>query len=174
MHVFPRSIKLSYIAQLIRQLKKVFIFSVCNKPPYGALRLPVSDSVEREHQPPLIFARYFKNVRATIKMIWMVSSASSQTMLQSNINVISCYMFKVRVISAKAFFACLLIINHDISAAAEQGIDKIGNSVSERKNFTPMCSHVFFLKNWSWSRLQQNLNAGNPTDSLESESMKVL
>ena len=67
-------------------------------------------------------------------------------MLQSNINVISCYMFKVRVISAKAFFACLLIINHDISAAAEQGIDKIGNSVSERKNFTPMCSHVFLKK----------------------------
>ena len=28
----------------------------------------LSDSVEREHQPPLIFSRYFKNVRATIKM----------------------------------------------------------------------------------------------------------
>ena len=53
----------------------------------------------------------------------------------------------------KGFFACLLIIDHDISAAAEQnkkvGVgrwvaeNKIGNSVSERKNFTPMWSHVF-------------------------------
>ena len=53
----------------------------------------------------------------------------------------------------KGFFACLLIIDHDISAAAEQNKkvggrgsgaeNKIGNSVSERKNFTPMWSHVF-------------------------------
>ena len=50
-------------------------------------------------------------------------------------------------------FACLLIIDHDISAAAEQNKkaggggggaeNEIGNFVSERKNFTPMWSHVF-------------------------------
>ena len=67
----------------------------------------------------------------------------------------------------KGFFACLLIIDHDISAAAEQNKkvggggggwvaeNKIGNSVSERKNFTPMWSHVF-KKKGSWSRIQQN------------------
>ena len=53
----------------------------------------------------------------------------------------------------KGFFACLLIINHYISAAAEQNKkaggggggaeNEIGNFVSERKNFTPMWSHVF-------------------------------
>ena len=51
------------------------------------------------------------------------------------------------------FCLSLDIIDHDISAAAEQnkkvGVgrwvaeNKIGNSVSERKNFTPMWSHVF-------------------------------
>ena len=79
----------STLIQFIHELApRSLWFSVCNKPPYGALRLPLSDSVERDHQPPLIFAQYFKNVRATIKMIWMVSSVSSQTMPQSNITVI--------------------------------------------------------------------------------------
>ena len=79
----------STLIQFIHELApRSLWFSVCNKPPYGALRLPLTDSVEREHQPPLIFAQYFKNVRATIKMIWMVSSVSSQTMPQSNITVI--------------------------------------------------------------------------------------
>ena len=63
----------------------------------------------------------------------------------------------------KGFFTCFLIINHDISAAAEQnkkmgggGLNnEIGNFVSELKNFTPMWSHVH-LKNGSWSSIQQN------------------
>ena len=78
---------------------------------------------------------------------------------------------------------CLLIIDHDILAAAEQnkkvGVgrwvaeNKIGNSVSERKNFTPMWSHVF-LKKWELVTHTTKLNAGSPTDSLETESIKVL
>ena len=60
----------------------------------------LSDSVEREHQPPLIFAQYFKNVRATIKMIWMVSSVSSHTDYATKQHY--CYVFKVRRIPVKA------------------------------------------------------------------------
>ena len=116
MHVFPRSIKLFYIAQLIRQLKKVFIFSVCNKPPYGALRLPVSDSVEREHQPPLIFARYFKHVRATIKMNGEFSEFSHRLCHKATSLLYVLSSGNIR----KGFFACLLIIDRDILAAAEQ------------------------------------------------------
>ena len=99
----------------------------------------------------------------------MVSSVSSQTMPQSNITVICSKFGNI----LKGFFACLLIINHDIPAAAEQGIYKIRNSVSERKNFTPKWSHVFFKKLELVTHTTK-LNAGNPTDSLESESIKVL
>ena len=63
-------------------------------------------------------------------------------------------------------------MNHDISAAAEQGIYKIGNAVSDRKNFTPMWSHVF-QKKLELVTHTTKLNA-NPTDSLETESIKVL
>ena len=49
----------------------------------------LSDSVERDHKPPLIFSRYLKNVRATIKMNGEFSEFSHmQTMPQSNITVI--------------------------------------------------------------------------------------
>ena len=81
----------------------------------------LSDSVEREHQPPLIFSRYFKNVRATIKMNGEFSEffhrlchkATSLLYVLSSGNI------------RKGFFACLLIIDHDISAAAEQN-KKVG------------------------------------------------
>ena len=70
-------------------------------------------------------------------------------MPQSNITVI-CSKFGEY---PQRLFCLSLDYNHDISAAAEQnkkvGVgrwvaeNKIGNSVSERKNFTPMWSHVF-------------------------------
>ena len=74
----------------------------------------------------------------------------TQTMPQSNITVICS---KFGEYPQRLFCLSLDIIDHDISAAAEQnkkvGVgrwgaeNKIGNSVSERKNFTPMWSHVF-------------------------------
>ena len=49
----------------------------------------LSDSVERDHKPPLIFSRYLKNVLATIKMNGEFSDFFvTQTMPQSNITVI--------------------------------------------------------------------------------------
>ena len=122
----------------------------------------LSDSVEREHQPPLIFSRYFKNVRATIKMNGEFSEFSHRLCHKATSLLYVLSSGNIR----KGFFACLLIIDHDISAAAEQNKkvgggggwvaeNKIGNSVSERKNFTPMWSHVF-KKKGSWSRIQQN------------------
>ena len=109
----------------------------------------LSDSVERDHQPPLIFSRYFKNVRATIKMNGEFSEFSHRLCHKATLLLYVLSSGNIR----KGFFACLLIIDHDISAAAEQnkkvGVgrwvaeNKIGNSVSERKNFTPMWSHVF-------------------------------
>ena len=102
----------------------------------------LSDSVERDHKPPLIFSRYFKNVRATIKMNGKFSEFSHRLCHKATL--------LLYVLSSGN---CLLIIDHDILAAAEQnkkvGVvrwvaeNKIGNSFSERKNFTPMWSHVF-------------------------------
>ena len=109
----------------------------------------LSDSVERDHRPPLIFSRYFKNVRATIKINGKFSEFSHRLCHKATSQLYVLSSGNIR----KGFFACLLIIDHDISAAAEQnkkvGVgrwvaeNKIGNSVSERKNFTPMWSHVF-------------------------------
>ena len=102
----------------------------------------LSDSVERDNKPPVIFSRYFKNVRATIKMNGKFSEFSHRLCHKATL--------LLYVLSSGN---CLLIIDHDILAAAEQnkkvGVgrwvaeNKIGNSVSERKNFTPMWSHVF-------------------------------
>ena len=102
----------------------------------------------------------------------MVSSVSSHTCRLCHKATSQLYVLSSGNIR-KGFFACLLIINHDISAAAEQGIYKIGNSVSERKNLTPMWSHVFFKKLELVTHTTK-LNAGNTTDSLETESIKVL
>ena len=46
----------------------------------------------------------------------------------------------------------------------------------KRKNFTPMWSHVFFFlkKKWDLVTHTTKLNAGSRTDSLETESIKVL
>ena len=81
----------------------------------------LSDSVERDHQPPLIFSRYFKNVRATIKMNGKFSEFSHRLCHKATSQLYVLSSGNIR----KGFFACLLIIDHDISAAAEQN-KKVG------------------------------------------------
>ena len=81
----------------------------------------LSDSVEREHQPPLIFARYFKHVRATIKMNGEFSEFSHRLCHKATSLLYVLSSGNIR----EGFFACLLIIDHDILAAAEQN-KKVG------------------------------------------------
>ena len=120
MHVFPRSNQLSYIAQLIRQLKKVSICLCLQQAAFKCSQASCCLSL-REHQSPLIFSRYFKNVRATIKMNGEFSEFSHRLCHKATSLLYVLSSGNIR----KGFFACLLIINHDISAAAEQN-KKVG------------------------------------------------
>ena len=76
----------------------------------------LSDSVEREHQPPVIFSRYLKNVRATRKMSGEFSEFSHR--LCHKATLLLCVQSSGN--TRKGFFACFLITNHDISAAAAE------------------------------------------------------
>ena len=76
----------------------------------------LSDSVEREHQPPVIFSRYLKNVRATRKMSGEFSEFSHRLCHKATLLLYVQSSENTR----KGFFACFLITNHDISAAAAE------------------------------------------------------
>ena len=77
----------------------------------------LSDSVEREcSSASMIFSRYLKNVRATIKMSGEFSEFSHR--LCHKATLLLCVQSSGNI--RKGFFACFLITNHDISAAAAE------------------------------------------------------
>ena len=64
----------------------------------------------------MIFSRYLKNVRATIKMSGEFSEFSHR--LCHKATLLLCVQSSENI--RKGFFACFLITNHDISAAAAE------------------------------------------------------